>query len=325
MKFIAELCQNHNGDFSNVKDMVESVAEAGGTHVKLQHILADMLAFRGSFEEGVARSPQTIGTIKRPYKQEYDRLKGLELSCPQHEEFIRLATDAKIIPLVTAFRFQDLEPLRDLGYREIKIASYDCGSFPMLQKAADIFDHVYVSTGATLNTEIAIAAKILPKEKSSFLHCVTIYPTPLNQFNLARLDFLRSFGRPVGFSDHSSIEDSGIRGTKVVLARGVDLVERHFTYAGPSESRDGPVSINQDQLRELVRFSQLEKQAQKDWVANQDGQLESICEGSADRKLSDIELLNRQYYRGRFVNRFVDDNGQNYEVFNWESILNYEK
>ena len=37
------------------------------------------------------------------------------------------------------------------------------------------------------------------------LHCVTIYPTPLNQLNLSRLEYLRNFTKNVGFSDHSLV------------------------------------------------------------------------------------------------------------------------
>ena len=38
MKIIAELCQNHNGDFNILKDMVKSASSAGATHIKIQHI-----------------------------------------------------------------------------------------------------------------------------------------------------------------------------------------------------------------------------------------------------------------------------------------------
>ena len=43
MKIIAELCQNHNGNFDIVKKMVSESAEAGATHIKLQTIYAENL------------------------------------------------------------------------------------------------------------------------------------------------------------------------------------------------------------------------------------------------------------------------------------------
>ena len=42
--------------------------------------------------------------------------------------------------------------------------------------------------------------------------------------------------------------------------------------------------------------------------------LESIFMGNPNRELSDIELLNRDYYQGRYCN--FDDYGNSY--FNWE-------
>ena len=38
VKLIAELCQNHNGDFEIVKKMVDAAVENGASHVKIQHI-----------------------------------------------------------------------------------------------------------------------------------------------------------------------------------------------------------------------------------------------------------------------------------------------
>ena len=38
IKIIAELCQNHNGDFNILRKMVESVSRAGATHIKIQNI-----------------------------------------------------------------------------------------------------------------------------------------------------------------------------------------------------------------------------------------------------------------------------------------------
>ena len=44
--FIAELCQNHNGNYNRVEQLVEEAKKSGATHVKIQNIYADMLHFR---------------------------------------------------------------------------------------------------------------------------------------------------------------------------------------------------------------------------------------------------------------------------------------
>ena len=46
MKLIAEFCQNHNGDFEILKEMIYAAKEAGCEYAKIQTIFADMLSKR---------------------------------------------------------------------------------------------------------------------------------------------------------------------------------------------------------------------------------------------------------------------------------------
>ena len=77
MKIIAELCQNHNGSIKAVYEMIDECVEAGATHIKIQHIFARNITFRQQFEEGGVDPISGINYIKRPYKDEYDRLQKI--------------------------------------------------------------------------------------------------------------------------------------------------------------------------------------------------------------------------------------------------------
>ena len=259
MIFIAELCQNHNGDFEILKDMVYAAKDSGATYAKIQNIFADTLSFRERFEKGIVEKDITK-VIKRPYKEEYNRLKKLEISYKQNEEFISICQKAKIKPLTTSFTCDDIFNLQNAGFKEIKIASYDCASYPLLEIAKDSFDKVYVSTGATYDSEIQKAANILSESEFSFLHCVTIYPTPLNHFNLARMNYLRKFSNEVGWSDHSLATDENINGTIAAIYYGANIIERHFTILPKDSTKDGPVSINPSQLKKIMEFSKFSDQ-----------------------------------------------------------------
>ena len=46
MIFIAELCQNHNGDFELLKEMTYAAKESGSDYAKIQTIFANMVSFR---------------------------------------------------------------------------------------------------------------------------------------------------------------------------------------------------------------------------------------------------------------------------------------
>jgi len=319
MKLIAELCQNHNGSFENVKRMVDQAAAAGATHVKIQTIYARNLTFRPQFETGLEQDDRTL-SIKRPWKPEYERLKSLELTHEQGAEFVEYCNRADIIPVTTCFARGDAAEIRDQGFRTVKVASYDCASYPLLRELASNFDALIVSTGATFDDEIAHAASVLQQLSAdySFLHCVTIYPTPLEKMNLARMAWLRQFAPDVGFSDHSLVERDGIAASKAAIALGAGIVERHFTILGHKDSKDGPVSITPAQLKMLADFAAITKEEQFALMDREHSGWE-VMKGFAQRELSDTELLNRDYYRGRFATpRQGRDQRNATMIFNWE-------
>lgn len=315
-KLIAEFCQNHNGDMTVLAKMVELAAKAGATHGKIQTIYADTVAFRPQFEEGVLVSGITK-SIKRPYRQEFDRLKGLELSQEDTIKFIKICKDNGLIPMTTCFVRSHVSDLAQAGFPIIKVASYDCASFPLLRELTSHFEEIIVSTGATFDDEVKHAASILSAVNYSFLHCVTLYPTPLNQMNLLRMEWLRGFTKNVGLSDHTLLKRDGLIASKAALSLGASVIERHFTILGPSETRDGPVSITPLEMRQLADFSMLSIEER---VAHMNRYHPNwhILLGEKTRTLSDEEILNRDYYRGRFASpRRESVNGERM-IFNWE-------
>ena len=309
-KIIAELCQNHNGDVNILKDMIWRAADSGASHVKIQTIFSEDLTLRERFEEGVT-SNGVIKSIKRPYLPEFERLSKLDLGFDTHALFIDECSSAGVIPLTTVFNRSRLESIIELGFKEIKIASYDCASFPLINDLKNKFNHIYVSTGATHDSEIETTANILSVQNFSFLHCVTIYPTPVDNLNLNRIDYLRQFTDSVGFSDHTRPSQHGIDPDIVALWKGADVIERHFTILDSSQTKDGPVSINPEQLKNIVDYSKYNHDELSKLVENISDYDKML--GSKTHSLSEEELLNRDYYRGRFASKI---NGKT--IYNWE-------
>ena len=309
-KIIAELCQNHNGDVNILKDMIWRAADSGASHVKIQTIFSEDLTLRERFEEGVT-SNGVVKSIKRPYLPEFERLSKLDLGFDTHALFIDECSSAGVIPLTTVFNRSRLESIVELGFKEIKIASYDCASFPLINDLKNKFNHIYVSTGATHDSEIETTANILSDQNFSFLHCVTIYPTPVDKLNLNRIDYLRQFTNSVGFSDHTRPSQHGIDPDIVALWKDADVIERHFTILDSSQTNDGPVSINPEQLKNIVDYSKYNHDELSKLVENISDYDKML--GSKTHSLSEEELLNRDYYRGRFASKI---NGKT--IYNWE-------
>jgi N,N'-diacetyllegionaminate synthase len=315
MKIIAEFCQNHNGSYDTLSRMIGEAAEGGATHAKIQTIFADDLSYRPEFEEGQIAPDGNVKVIKRPYQPEYERLKKLELTLEQHRRFVEDCRASGLEPLTTAFNLTCIPEIRDLGWRVIKVASYDCGSTPLIEALADNFQELIVSTGASYDEEIEATAALLKRRGANFtlLHCVTIYPTPLDEMHLSRLAYLRSLATSVGLSDHSLVARDGVKADLVAIHLGADTIERHFTVLPEDQTRDGKVSITRAHLREMADFAAMDHAAQEAYLAERVPE-RGIMLGQQKRPLSDAELLNRSYYRGRFCNKYGER-----QIYNWEA------
>ena len=103
----------------------------------------------------------------------------------------------------------------------------------------------------------------------------------------------------------------GIDPDIVALWKGADVIERHFTILDSSQTKDGPVSINPEQLKNIVDYSKYNHDELSKLVENISDYDKML--GSKTHSLSEEELLNRDYYRGRFASKI---NGKT--IYNWE-------
>ncbi|MDD4900565.1 MAG: N-acetylneuraminate synthase family protein [Patescibacteria group bacterium] len=315
-KIIAEVCQNHLGDREILGRMIKEAAVAGADYVKGQIIFAEDLTNRERFDDGYIKNNGVVKTIKRPYAQEYERLAKLDLAEDDYKWFIDEAVKNKIVPLMTIFSRKRIEFAAKLPWPEkiVKVASYDCASHAMIKELCDVFDHLIVSTGATTDEEIIETVKIIKDKgkKATFLHCVTSYPNTLEMCNFARLKWLKNYSDQVGWSDHTKVENDGLKASMIAAMFGADYIERHFTSLNKSETKDGPISLNVEELRRLVDFCRLPRAEQSQRVEAEMPEWR-IAVGQEKRKLTHEEMLNRDYYRGRFASRVGDK-----WIYNWE-------
>lgn len=296
--------------------MVNRAAEAGATHVKMQTIFSEDLTPRECFEEGVMEENGVRKTIKRPYAPELERLSTLDLTWEDHERFIEAARGAGVIPLTTIFSRVRIARAAVLPWPErvVKVASYDCGSHTMIRELLQHFDHLVISTGASFDEEIVETARIVNEagKRLTFLHCVTSYPNALSMANLARMRWLRQFTPDVGWSDHTLVSRDGIKAAKVALSEGASWIERHFTVQSADKTKDGPVSVTPELLRELAAFSRIPREEMRERISREVPEWRDLI-GHETRELTHAEMLNRDYYRGRFAS-----NVHGKWIYNWE-------
>lgn len=300
--------------------MVEAAAGAGATHVKIQTIYSRNLVYRPEFEKGL-KEGKKVRALHRPWAKEFRRLSRLELNPRICARFVRCCRENGVEPLTTCFARDTVAQIREQGFREIKVASYDCGSYQLLRElVAAGFHRIYVSTGATYPDELACSAKILHGSGVPYelLHCVTIYPTPLGKLNLSRMRTLQKWGAPVGFSDHTSSLKSRNLASMAALYLGAEVVERHFTLLPAQETKDGKISVGPKDLALLTAFSRMSRARQRFLLESLDSSWQRML-GKPLAPLSEEELLNRAYYRGRFASRRRRGRvGAAQVIFNWE-------
>ena len=124
---------------------------------------------------------------------------------------------------------------------------------------------------------------------------------------------IKNYSDNIGMSEHSNPSINSLKISISSLMYNPKYIERHFTILDPSKTKDGPVSLNPKQLKELVDISKLGKKDLFNYIKDNIKEFDQL-KGNADRKLSNLELLNRDYYRGRFASLSKDGK----YIYNWQ-------
>jgi N-acetylneuraminate synthase len=243
---IAEAGVNHNGDMTLARALVDVAVSAGADAVKFQTFVVDRL---------VTRSAATAEYQQRALGGEasqYDMLARLELSEADHEMLAAHCAARGIEFMSTPFDSESAHFLKRLGVRRIKISSGDVTNLPMLEVVGALGLPVILSTGMADLDEVGSAVATLRGAgvtDLALLQCISNYPADPALTNLRVMDTLaRTFGTPVGLSDHSIGIAIGI----AAAARGAAYIEKHFTLDRALPGPDHQASLLPDELRALV-------------------------------------------------------------------------
>lgn len=234
-RLIAELGANHLGDMAVAEAMIRAAADAGADVVKVQSWQARKL--RKDF-------PGYAETLVRHQRS--------ELSDDDHRRLIAICREHGVEFLTTCFDLERVDFLAGLGLRTIKVASPDCASVRLLDRLMAAFEHLIVSTGMSTDEEVLSMIERTRGHRVTVLHCVSLYPTPLDRVNLERMRWLQSLGVAVGFSDHTLGTDAA----KLAIALGAEVVEKHFTLSRRLPGKDQAVSGEPHEFAELRRWAE---------------------------------------------------------------------
>ena len=113
-----------------------------------------------------------------------------------------------------------------------------------------------MSTGMANKNEITDAVNTAKKAGATeiaLLHCVSGYPTPINETNLATIKSMsENFNLPIGLSDHTL----GTVVSTAAVSLNASIIEKHFTLDRKDKGPDSEFSLEPTELKELVNNCQ---------------------------------------------------------------------
>lgn len=276
---IAEAGVNHNGDLSIAKKLVDAAAAADSDYIKFQTFKADQLVSKSAKQAEYQKKNIGDGS-----DSQYEMLKKLELSHQNHVELVNYCKEKKISFFSTAFDLDSLEYLATLGFDLVKIPSGEITNLPYLEKAAELFEKVIISTGMSNMVEIKEALEVFLKagkkrDDITILHCNTEYPTPFEDVNLKAMhDIAHECKVAFGYSDHTL----GVEVPVAAVALGATVIEKHFTLSRSYEGPDHKASLEPEELKVMVKS-----------IRN----IEKAISGSGKKEVSNSEKKNLEVAR----------------------------
>jgi pseudaminic acid synthase len=252
---IAELSANHNGDIDAALRIIDAAADAGADAVKLQTYRPDTITLDADGPDFTITGGPWHG------KRLYDLYEWAHTPWEWHRTLFDHSARRGITMFSSPFDRTAVDLLEELGAPAYKIASFEVIDLPLIRYVASKGKPMIISTGMADLAEIAEAVEAARAggcDELALLHCVSGYPAPASDYNLATLgDMARQFGLPVGLSDHTLDNTTAIAS----VALGACIIEKHVTLDRAGGGPDDSFSL------EPAEFVALCKGARTAWEA----------------------------------------------------------
>lgn len=245
---IAEVGQNHQGDLELAKEYIKVFANSGADVVKFQTRDNKYL-----FSDGAYNAPyNSENAFDKVYglhreKLELDKkwIKTLKDECVKHN----------VKFMSTPFDEPSLRVLMDNDVDILKVASFDLGNLPFINKIAKTFKPTVMSIGGgkhhQIKSSIDVLRSYLNDDQIVILHCVSEYPCNYDVLGLDNIPQLQvSYpSLVIGLSDHYN----GILSGPVGYMKGARVFEKHVTLNRSWKGTDHNFALEPEGFRKFVR------------------------------------------------------------------------
>eukprot|EP00095_Tigriopus_kingsejongensis_P008700 snap_masked-scaffold483_size159862-processed-gene-0.24 protein:Tk08700 transcript:snap_masked-scaffold483_size159862-processed-gene-0.24-mRNA-1 annotation:"sialic acid synthase" len=245
--FVAEIGQNHQGDFTLACELIKRSKLAGADCVKFQ---------RGHLEHKF-----TPSALHRPYDNDRswaylygEHKRVLDFT---REEFVKLKDFAQSQDILFSSSAMDIDAaqfLLALNLPFIKVGSGDINNGQLLDFVGRHTDvNLILSTGMCRMEQVqSVYDRMKGFDRRNFvlLQCTSAYPTPPQSVNLKVISAYRKQFSDIniGYSGH----ERGCVASLGAVALGAKVVERHVTLDKSMRGADHGCSLDMKETQELV-------------------------------------------------------------------------
>ena len=276
---ISELSANHNGSLEAALRLIDAAAATGADAVKIQTYTADTITLKSDRPEFQITDGKWAG------QSLHDLYASAYTPWEWHAEMFERARLRNIVMFSSPFDPTAVDLLEDLNAPAYKIASFEAVDLPLIRYVASTGKPMIISTGMADVEEIGEAiqtARDAGCKDLAILRCVSGYPAPAGEYNLATIpDMLNRFGLVTGLSDHTLDNTTAI----AAVALGASIVEKHMT-----EDRNGGAPDDSFSL-EPKEFSELCSGARTAWDA-----VGRVDYGRKSSELSNVTFRRSLYF-----------------------------
>lgn len=248
---IAEMSANHNGDIENAYKILKLAKECGADALKLQTYTPDTLTLDCDKDDFKIKGGLWEG------RSLYDLYAEAHMPWEWHKLLFERAKDIGITIFSSPFDFTAVDLLEELQAPAYKIASFEAIDIPLIEYVARTGKPMIISTGMANQEEIGEAVDAARKAGCNelvVLQCVSGYPAPAHDYNLATIsDMAERFDVLVGLSDHTIDNTTAIAS----VALGSCLIEKHVTLDRDGGGPDDSFSLEKPELLQLCRDSKI--------------------------------------------------------------------